>query len=38
MGLIRAIKGAVGGVVADHWREYFYSTSMEADVHFTKGK
>ncbi len=38
MGLIRAIKGAVGGVVADQWREYFYCTSMEADVLVTKGK
>lgn len=37
MGLIQAIKGAVGGELADQWREYFYCESMEADVLVTKG-
>ncbi|MEA4815905.1 MAG: SPFH domain-containing protein [Lachnospiraceae bacterium] len=38
MGLIRAIKGAAGGILADQWREYFYCESMEADILATKGK
>lgn len=38
MGLIRALKGAVGGVVADQWREYFYCDSLENNVLVTKGK
>ncbi len=25
MGLIKAIAGAAGGVMADQWKEYFYS-------------
>ena len=24
MGLIKAIAGAAGGVMADQWKEYFY--------------
>ena len=24
MGLIKAITGAVGGVLADQWKEFFY--------------
>ena len=32
MGLIKAVKDAVGGVFADQWREYFYSDSLENDV------
>ena len=38
MGLIRAIQGAVGGVTADQWREYFYCDSLEENVLMTKGK
>ncbi|MBQ8589925.1 MAG: SPFH domain-containing protein [Firmicutes bacterium] len=38
MGLIKAITGATGGVLADQWKEYFYCESMDADVLVTKGK
>lgn len=38
MGLIKAIVGATGGVLADQWKEYFYCDSMEADVIVTKGQ
>ena len=38
MGLIKAITGAAGGVLADQWKEYFYCESMDADVLVTKGK
>ena len=37
MGLIKAITGAVGGVFADQWREYFYCDSLTADVLAAKG-
>lgn len=37
MGLIKAAAGAVGGVLADQWREYFYCESMPSDVLMTKG-
>ena len=37
MGLIKAITGALGGVLKDQWKEYFYCESMPADVLVTKG-
>lgn len=37
MGLIKAGIGALGGVLADQWREYFYCDSLEADVLAAKG-
>ena len=37
MGLIKAISGAVGGVLADQWKEYFYCEAMSADVLAVKG-
>lgn len=38
MGLIRAGKGAIEGVLADQWKEYFYCNAMEADVLVCKGE
>ena len=38
MGLIKALKGAVGGTLADQWKEYFYCESMESDVLVCKGE
>ena len=32
MGLISAISGAAGGVLADSWRDYFYEDSLEGDL------
>lgn len=37
MGLIKAIGGAIGGVLADQWREFFYCESLPMDVLVTKG-
>jgi membrane protease subunit (stomatin/prohibitin family) len=37
MGLIKAATGALGGTLADQWKEYFYCDSMDADVLMTKG-
>ena len=37
MGLIRAGIGAVGGVLADQWKEFFYCDAMDSDVLVTKG-
>ena len=37
MGLLQAGIGALSGVLADQWREYFYCDSMPADVLVTKG-
>ncbi len=38
MGLIRAGIGAIGGVLADQWREYFYCDSLSADILVVKGQ
>lgn len=38
MGLIKAISGAVGGVLADQWKEYFYCDAIPADILVTKGE
>ena len=32
MGLIRAGIGAMGGTLADQWKEFFYCDSMGKDV------
>ena len=38
MGLIKALTGAVGGVFADQWREYFYCEALPVDVLGVKGE
>ena len=38
MGLIKAIAGAAGGVLADQWKEYFYCEALEAEVLMTNTK
>ena len=37
MGLLSAATGAISGVLADQWREYFYCEAMGPDVLVTKG-
>ncbi len=38
MGLIKAITGAAGGVLADSWKEYFYCDAIDEDVLMVKGQ
>ena len=38
MGLIKAGLGAIGGTLADQWKEFFYCEAMDKDVMVTKGK
>ena len=38
MGLIKAFTSAVGGTMADQWREYFYCDSLGTDTLVVKGK
>ncbi len=38
MGLIKAVIGAVGGTLADTWKEYIVCDSMPADVLVVKGQ
>ena len=38
MGLIKAATGAIGGTLADQWKEYFYCESLDADVLAAKGE
>lgn len=38
MGLIKAGIGAVGGVMADQWKEFFYCEALPSDVLMRKGE
>jgi len=38
MGLLSAASGAISGVLADQWREYFYCEAMGPDVLVSKGQ
>ena len=38
MGLIRAAISAVGGIMADQWKEFFICESLDADVLAVKGQ
>ena len=38
MGLIQAIAGAAGGVLADQWKEFFYCDAIDNDILMVKGK
>ncbi len=37
MGLIKAIAGAAGGVMADQWKEFFYCDAIDENVLVVKG-
>ena len=38
MGLIKAITGAAGGVLADQWKEFFYCEAIPNDILMVKGQ
>ena len=38
MGLIKAILGSVGGVLADQWKEYFYCEAIPENIIAVKGQ
>ena len=38
MGLIKAATGAAGGTLADQWKEFFYSDSLDNDTLMVRGK
>lgn len=38
MGLLKAGVGAIGGVLADQWREYFYCEALDAETLVAKGE
>ncbi|WP_270400474.1 hypothetical protein [Mitsuokella multacida] len=38
MGLIKAAMGAVGGVMADQWKEFFYCDSLDKDTLAARGQ
>ena len=38
MGLIKAGIGALGGTLADQWKEFFYCESLPKEVLVTKGQ
>ena len=38
MGLIKAGLGALGGTLADQWKEFFYCEAMDKEVMVTKGQ
>ena len=38
MGLIRAAKDAIGSLMADQWREYFYCDALSNDILVARGR
>ena len=38
MGLIKAGLGALGGTLADQWKEFFYCEAIDKDIMVTKGE
>lgn len=38
MGLLKAGIGALGGTLADQWKEFFYCEAMPKEVLVTKGQ
>jgi Putative virion core protein (lumpy skin disease virus) len=38
MGLIKALTGAAGSVLADQWKEFFYCEAIPKDILVTKGQ
>lgn len=38
MGLLKAAKDAIGGLMADQWREFFYCDSLSGDILMVKGQ
>lgn len=38
MGLIKAAMGAVGGTMADQWKEFFSCDAFDADILVAKGE
>jgi len=38
MGLIRAARGAIGGTLADQWKEFFYCEALAKNVMAVKGQ
>jgi len=38
MGLIRAAAGAIGGTMADQWKEFFYCEALSTDILVMKGQ
>lgn len=38
MGLFKAAKDAIGGLMADQWREYFYCNAISSDILMVKGE
>jgi len=38
MGLVRALAGSVGGVLADQWKDFFYCDALSADILAARGR
>ena len=38
MGLIKAGMGAIGGTLADQWKEFFYCDAIDKNVLVVKGQ
>ena len=38
MGLIKAISGAIGGTLADQWKEFFYCDALDEETLVVKGQ
>ena len=37
MGLIKALSGSIGGILAEQWKEYYYCDALDVNIIVKRG-